>query len=114
MKQKYINTDFYNQILKKNIEWDTDEKGIVYLIKEKSSNKFMKRLIDLFGKSQYFRIHLDETGSLVWSKINGKLTIRQIGESVQKEKIGEDFLHGEKRVLQFLTLMLKNKFVGMV
>ncbi len=114
MVKKKIITEFHNIILKKNIEWDTDEKGIVYLIKEKSSNKLMKRLIDFFGKSQHFRIHLDEIGSLVWRKIDGNLTIRQISESVKKEKIDDDFKQGEERITRFLTLMLKNKFVRIV
>ena len=94
-----------------NIDWESGENGNVYLLKEKSRNKLMKWLIDLFGKSQYYRIHLDEPGTIVWKNINGKNTIKDIGEIVKKKNGAESFPQAEKRVQKFIAIMLKNKFV---
>ena len=71
----------------------------------------MKWIIDLFGKNQFFRIHLDETGTLVWENINGEISIKELGEIVKKEKSGESFLNAERRVEHFIALMFKNKFI---
>ncbi|MCK4890661.1 MAG: PqqD family protein [Candidatus Aminicenantes bacterium] len=108
---KKSNLYFTDQKPEKNINWETGDDGKIYLLKEKSRNKLMKRVIDLFGKNQFFRIHLDDTGTLVWKNINGKNSIKEIGDIVKKEKGGESFLHPEKRVEHFIALMLKNKFI---
>lgn len=108
---KKNNLYFSDQKPEQNIKWETGENGKIYLLKEKSRNRFMKQIIDLFGKNQFFRIHLDETGTLVWKNINGKNSIKELGEIVKKEKGGESFLQAEKRVEHFIALMLKNKFI---
>ena len=45
-----------------NCPWDKDGKGRVYLIKEKTKNKLLKKIIGWLGRSQDFHIHLDELG----------------------------------------------------
>ncbi len=102
---------FSDQRPEKNINWDTGDDGKVYLLKEKSRNRIMKWIIDLFGKNQFFRIHLDETGTLVWKNINGEISIKELGEIVKKEKSEESFLNAERRVEHFIALMFKNKFI---
>lgn len=108
---KKSNLYYSDQKPEKNIEWETGEDGKIYLLKEKSRYRFMKKIIDLFGKNQFFRIHLDEAGTLVWKNINGRNSIKEIGKIVRKEKGGESFLQAEKRVEHFIALMLKNKFI---
>ena len=44
---------FSDQRPEKNINWDTGDDGKVYLLKEKSRNRIMKWIIDLFGKNQF-------------------------------------------------------------
>jgi len=105
---------FKDQIPEKNIEWETGEDGKIYLLKEKSGNRLMKWLINSFGKSQYFRIHLDEIGTLVWEKINGINSIRQIGDDLGKERGSDMVPQAHERVEKFIVLMLKNKFVKLV
>ncbi len=110
---KENNNDFSKYIPVKNIGWEEGDDGKVYLLKEKFKNKMMKRMIDISGKGQYFRIHLDETGTQVWENINGTNNIRKIGEIIKKKR-GESFTQAEKRVEQFVVLMLKNKFIKLV
>ena len=108
---KKNNLYFSDQKLEKNIDWETGDDGKIYLLKEKSRNRIMKRIINLFGKNQFFRIHLDDTGTLVWKHIDGRNSIKEITDVVKKEKGGESFLQAKKRVEHFMALMLKNKFI---
>lgn len=95
----------------RNIKWETGEDGRIFLLKEKSGNKLMKRLIGRFGKSQFFRIHLDEIGSMVWDKIDGKNTVREIGEYLREEKGEAVVPQAVARVETFIAIMLKNRFI---
>ncbi len=108
---KKNNLYYSDQRPEKNIDWKKGDDGKIYLLKEKSRNRIMKRIIDLFGKDQFFRIHLDDTGTLVWKNIDGRNSIKEITDVVKKEKGGESFLNAERRVEHFIALMLKNKFI---
>ena len=56
-------------------------KGSVYLIKEKTKNKLLKKIIGWLGRSQDFHIHLDELGSAAWLAADGRRTILEIAAS---------------------------------
>ena len=105
--------NFLDYIPVQKIPWDTDDKGKVYLIKEKTKQKWLKKVIDWVGKNQNFHIHLDETGSFVWRAIDGKTTVHQIVLRL-KEHFGENFKQPEQRVSFFLGMMKKNKFVDLL
>ena len=102
--------NYLDRIPVKNIEWEKDEKDHVYLLKEKSKKKLMKKLIDLFGKSQFFRIHLDELGTSTWMLIDGKRSIYDISNSL-KEQFGEKIEPAEQRVAAFIAMLKKNGFI---
>ena len=107
-KKKLI---FSYMIPLKNIEWEEGEEGRIFLLKEKSKNKLMKKLFDLFGKRQYFRIHLDDTGTFVWNNINGKNSIKELGNLLKIRETGNAFPQAEMRVEKFILMLLKNKFI---
>lgn len=113
MKKDKIPDNILESVPIKNIEWDKDENGIVYLIKEKTSNRLLKKIIDLFNKDQSFKIHLDKTGSRVWKKIDGKKSVLAICKELKNE-FGEEFFMAEERVSFFISLMKKNRFVDFV
>ncbi len=95
----------------KNIEWEVGENKRIFLLKEKTRNKLMKKLIDLFKKNQYFRIHLDDTGTFVWKNINGENSIKDLGNILREHNNEKDFTQHEKRVEIFVLMLLKNKFI---
>jgi len=102
--------NFLEYIPVRNIEWDKNEKERVYLIKEKSKKKFMKKMIWFFNKSQVFKIHLDELGTSSWLLIDGKRTIYEIIQEMKKNYEGK-LDQAEQRVSNFFILLRKNKFV---
>ncbi|MEN8153770.1 MAG: PqqD family protein [Acidobacteriota bacterium] len=113
MKKNKIPDNILELIPEKNIKWDKDEDGKIYLIKEKTSNIFLNKVIEFLKKDKYFKIHLDKTGSSVWGKINGRKTILEICEELKNE-FGDEFYSAEERVSFFVSLMKKNKFVNFV
>jgi hypothetical protein len=93
-----------------NCQWGTDEKGKVYLIKEKSKNKLLKKIIGWLGRSQDFHIHLDELGSAAWIQVDGQRTILAISR-ILKQTFAEKVEPAEKRLAHFFALLARDHFV---
>lgn len=83
-KKKITFENYLDNIPKINtgLGWKTDENGIVTLEK---ANKGIFNVIaqKLFKKPEISYIHLDELGSCVWLKIDGKSNIYEIGKKVK-------------------------------
>lgn len=95
------------------VPWAMDDQGHVFLIKEKTTHNWLKKVIAWVGKSQHFHIHLDKIGTTVWQAIDGQRTVGDIAHLV-RETFGEDFKQPEQRVSYFLTLMHRDKFVELM
>ena len=102
--------NFLEYVPERAIEWALDEKGRVYLIKEKSKNRIIRRLIDGFGRSRFFHIHFDEIGSEAWKLADGNLRLLDISRRLQ-EKLGARIEPAEERVARFFAVLNKNGFV---
>ena len=93
-----------------NCQWGTDEKGKVYLIKEKTKNKLLKKIIGGLGRSQNFHIHLDELGSAAWVQMDGQRTILAIS-LILKQAFAEKVESAETRLAHFFALLARDRFV---
>jgi hypothetical protein len=93
-----------------NCPWDKDAKGLVYLIKEKSKNKLLKKIIGWLGRSQDFRIHLDELGTAAWLQADGRRTILEIS-AVLKPAWGARIDPAEPRLAKFFAMLARDGFV---
>ncbi len=102
--------NYLDKVPVKNIEWEKDDREHVYLLKEKSKKKVMKKLIGMFGKSQFFRIHLDELGTATWMFIDGARSIYEIS-NLLKEAFAEKIEPAEQRVAAFIAMLKKNDFI---
>ena len=71
----------------------------------------MKKLIDLFHKEQYFKIHFDETGTFVWNHIDGSRSVKDLGMILKKYDSQGDIPQAEERVEKFILMLLKSNFV---
>ena len=94
------------------IDWDfeKDRKDKVYLIKERTKSKILKRIISALGRDQFFHIHLDEFGSYAWLSIDGKKTIGEI-VLLMKERFKDKIEPAEQRVSYFFGMLKKNDFI---
>lgn len=92
------------------IEWTTDENGIVTLQVENKgvANKIAQKLLK---KPKISYIHLDENGSFVWPLIDGEKDIIAIGELV-KEHFGEKANPLYERLVKFFQILENYNFVS--
>jgi len=102
--------NFLDFVPVRNIDWNRDEEGRVYLVKERTKNKFVKKLIHWFKRDQFFYIHLDEPGTAAWLAIDGRRTVARISR-VLEEQFGEDLEQSDRRVAHFMGMMKRNDFI---
>ncbi len=91
------------------IQWTTDENGIVTLQVENKgvANKIAQKLLK---KPEISYIHLDENGSFVWPLIDGEKDIIAIGEFV-KEHFGEKANPLYERLVKFFQILDNYSFI---
>lgn len=92
------------------IEWKTDEKGIVTLEIQNTgwANKIAQAL---FKRPKVSFIHLEEVGSFVWPLIDGEKDITQIGVLV-KEHFGEKAEPLYERLARYFQIMESYHFIS--
>jgi hypothetical protein len=93
-----------------NCGWDKDGKGNVFLIKEKTKRKLLKKIIGWLGRRQDFHIHLDELGSAAWLQADGRRTILEIGGLLKAEFAGK-IEPAEQRLAKFFAMLARDGFV---
>lgn len=92
-----------------NCPWDKDGNGRVYLIKEKTRNKLLKKIIGWLGRSQEFHIHLDELGSAAWLAVDGRRTLLEIADFLRQNH--SEPAQAEQRLAKFFATLARDKFV---
>ena len=104
------NDNILDYVPVQNCPWGTDEKGRVFLIKEKTKNRFLKKIIGWLGRSQDFHIHLDELGTAAWLHADGQRTILDIGTRL-KGTFAEKVEPAEARLAHFFVMLARDRFV---
>ncbi|MBN2281714.1 MAG: PqqD family protein [Candidatus Marinimicrobia bacterium] len=92
------------------VKFNVEEDGTVTLLQPKFSSKFSKKYIIPRMKHPYYFIHLDEMGSAVWKRIDGKSTALEIGGKI-KEELGEKIEPVFERLGFFLAKLKNEKFI---
>ncbi len=92
-----------------DIDWTTDESGIVTLLIE-NKGLFNKIAQKLFGKPKISYIHLDEMGSFVWPIIDGEKDISKIAEFVD-EHFGEAAHPLYERLAKYFEILQSYGFI---
>ena len=87
-----------------------EENGIVTILIKKFKSKLMQAFLPRH-RTNFIKIHLDETGSLVWMNIDGKKNVAEIIQAITIIK-GDDLPDAEQRVIKFLTQLFQQKFIG--
>lgn len=94
---------------KHGLNWSVDENGAVTLEVENKgiANKVMQAILK---KPKVSFIHLDETGSFIWQKIDDKKNVFRIGKEV-KEHFGEDAEPLYERLAQYFGILESYGFI---
>jgi len=91
-----------------DILW-SEKEGIVTLEIE-NKGLFNRIAQKLFKKLEISYIHLDEMGSFIWPRLDGKLTVSELGELV-KEQFGEKAEPLYERLSKYISILKSYGFV---
>lgn len=94
----------------RQIDW-IEENGLVRLKVIKFRSKLGQWLCRFFKKPNYFFINLDEIGSFIWTKCNGKNTIEEILHELE-EKYGKEMM--KERLIIFLKMLERYGYIKYV
>ena len=67
-----------------NIKFEEKE-GKIFLLEPRFRNRFFSKHVLPRMKHPYVKIALDEFGTYVWKRINGRKTVYEIGEELTSE-----------------------------
>ena len=96
------------------MESETLESGRVDVLLPRFKHPVLKKTLQPHWKPEHIRIHLDESGSLIWNSIDGLLSVRELClfvEDVYPEKF-TDPEETIKRVTQFLSLLYQERYIS--
>lgn len=91
------------------VDWKTEKDGSITLLIENTgwANRIAQKL---FGKPKVSFVHLDEMGSFLWPKLNGEMSIIELGE-ITKEKFGEKAEPLYERLARYLEILKSYNFI---
>ena len=91
----------------RQIDW-IEENGLIRLKVIKFRSRLGQWLCRCFKRPNYFFINLDEIGSFIWKKCNGKNTIEEILQELE-EKYGKEMM--KERLIIFLQMLEKYGYI---
>lgn len=92
------------------VRFETDAEGLIVLLKPKFTNRLLQKYLLPRMRRPFFRITLDELGSFVWSRCDGKCTVRRLAE-LHKQRFGEKAEPLYDRLTLFLQTLEHNRFI---
>jgi len=96
--------------VKENFEWFKTEENLVRIVVPKFKSKLGKKFCKLLGKDDTFTANLDRIGSVVWENCDGRHSVKDILEILEKEFPEEENLLS--RLIFFLQQMKKLKYIN--
>jgi len=84
-----------------DLEWAVNSKGLVEIMVPKFKSKFGKSFCKLIKKDNKFAAKMDKIGSTVWQECDGKKSVKDILDILNKK------FHKEKNIDQRLFLFLQ-------
>jgi len=102
--------NFLEYVPIQNCPFDREKDGRVFLIKEKTKNRLLKKVIGWLGRSQEFHIHLDELGSAAWLAVDGRRSILEIAAFLRQG--GGELSQAEGRLARFFALLKRDGFIS--
>ena len=91
------------------VEWQTeDDCGVTLRVENRGAFNRLAQL--LFFRPRVSYIHLDDLGSFVWSRLDGKTQTADIVSAMEKQ-YGNKAQPTEERLLRFLGMLKENGFI---
>ena len=90
-------------------QWEMEGETVIILY-PKFRNKLLVRTILPRMKKPHWKVHLDDIGSWVWQRCDGRATVREIAEGM-KDHFGEKVEPVYERLSIFLRSLEGDKFI---
>jgi hypothetical protein len=105
--------NYLDMIPVRNVKEFIEEGEKITLLIPKFRRKWMRQWFIPSGRSENFRIHLDEMGSKVWHLIDGERTTEEICNLFNPEvpELKDIPDAAEWQVTKFLTQLYSNRFI---
>lgn len=97
-------------IAKHSIGWEDGKDNLAVLLVPRFRSGPLARWLQPRLKKPHMRVNLDRVGSFVWKSIDGSKTFTEILNNMRKE-FGEEIEPAEERLIKFLSILHKDKFV---
>jgi len=94
-----------------DLEWSTNNEGLVEIIMPKFDSKLGKSFCKVIKKENSFTANMDKYGSLVWKNCDGKKTVKDILNIMEKEFPNEENL--DQRLILFLQQMNSLRYINL-
>ena len=91
-------------------ETASEEHSAVVLLMPRYPTVLGKTVGKLLNRSRDIRVRLDNVGCAVWSLIDGKRCLREIGEALSKE-FGDEVEPLYPRLVEFMEILRRNRFI---
>jgi hypothetical protein len=94
------------------IEWEEVD-GLVHLLVPRFGRGRIAARLQRFLRQAPYRVHLDDVGSFIWKRCDGRTRVDEIGRALRQE-FGDRVDPVEKRLVVFIGSLMRGKFVRMV
>lgn len=94
----------------KNCKYTESQDGNFTLQSPKSDNAVLQKIITFISKSPYFKFKLDDQGSFIWKNCDGKKSVNEICNLLEKE-FGDAVKPTENRTIQFLKSLYQHQLI---
>ena len=95
----------------RNLKWEVGENGEVILLVPKFQNRFLVKNLMPRIKRPFFKIKLDNYGSLIWNSCDGNTTVGEMSDKL-KETFGASFDPSYERIGKFVNQLVRDKFLS--
>ena len=92
------------------LEWRENHTGQAVLLRPKLGRSPLARWCSKYLRNPYYRIRLDDIGTLVWKSCDGSTTLSSILQSM-REHFGTGVEPAEERLWRFLQTMRRSRLI---
>jgi hypothetical protein len=102
--------DFATVQPRRLLEW-REEDGRCVLLRPRLRSMRLARWVGRLGGNPYYRIRLDEVGTLVWGACDGQTSLAEI-MALMRARFGDRVEPADQRLARFVRKMLKGKMLA--
>jgi len=86
---------------------------LVVLLRPRFQRGPLGRWLQPVLRRPYFRVHLDEVGSFIWSRCDGKTTVAELAEALEAQ-FGQRVAPATERLLTFVSELRRGGLIRLL